>query len=75
MDDSPSHRIKAGLGSHLHQVVAVEQSTGDQLFIAQYFAVAHLRRQIAVGGGSHPQLFGADPADQLLTFQGAQCIR
>ena len=50
VQSTAGRELEAGIGAHLHEVIAVEQSAGHQLFVAQTFAVAHLGRQVAVGG-------------------------
>ena len=59
------HALVRG-GPHQHQVASLQQPAGDQLFVAQGFAVAHLRRQVAVGGGGQPQVLRPQAAGDVV---------
>lgn len=73
MDQSARDRFEAGIGPHLHQMLPIEQSAGDQLFVPKHFAVAHLCLQVAVGGGCHLQFFWTDASVEASSFQTFKC--
>ena len=73
MDQSARDRFEAGIGPHLHQMLPIEQSAGDQLFVPKHFAVAHLCLQVAVGGGCHLQVFRTDATVEASPFQTFEC--
>ena len=65
MDPTACDGLQAWISSHLNKMPSIEQPAGDQLLIAEHFAVTHIRLQIAVGGGGNPEIFRADAAMQL----------
>ena len=69
MDAMTRRSCDGWISPHLNQMVAVQQSTGDQLFIAEDLTVTDLGLKIAVGGRGDPQLFRTNTAVQTRSLQ------
>ena len=65
---------QGGVGAHLHQMITIQQSAGDDLFVAQDLAVARISGKIAIGGGSDMEMLGPDAGRERPAFQCRQSV-
>ena len=74
MDPTACDGLQAWISSHLNKMPSIEQPAGDQLLIAEHFAVTHIRLQVAIGGGRNPEIFRSDPAIELSSLKASECL-
>ena len=63
------HCSETRIRPDLHQVLSIQQPAGDQLFVAQHFAVTDVCLQVSVGGRCHLEIFRADAAIELFALE------
>ena len=74
MQGLPGDNVKIRIGTNLHQMLPLQQFAGDQLFVAEHFAVAHLSGKIAVCGRGDAPAFRSKSGSEVLILEGRKDV-